>query len=191
MAKSPERAPQSPEAKVEQSTENRYERYERPETAAEIATLESAEQREKKARSEALETAISVERGGAERAARPADNLKATVKKATGKKAREANFKRQMERVQTNMKPSERAFSKFIHNKAVEKTSDFLGATVARPNAILSGAIVAFLAVLAVYIIAKNLGYVLSGFETIGAFIAGWVIGIVYDYLRLIITGKK
>lgn len=96
-----------------------------------------------------------------------------------------------MARVQAEMSPPARVFSKIIHSKAVEKTSEVVGATIARPNAILSGAIVAFVLVLAVYLVAKNLGYVLSGFETIGAFIVGWVIGTLYDYFRVMITGKK
>ena len=96
-----------------------------------------------------------------------------------------------MSRVQAELTPSSRAFSKIIHAKPVEKTSEVVGSTIARPNAILSGAIVAFVLVLAVYLLAKNFGYVLSGFETIGAFIVGWVLGVLYDYFRVMITGKK
>ncbi|HRQ86619.1 MAG TPA: hypothetical protein PLY16_00745 [Candidatus Saccharibacteria bacterium] len=191
MAKGPEQLPQNPERSVEsKSVENKYELYEKPETAAEIASIESVERLEKRARTEAMETAVSVERKGMEQK-RPGESTKASARRAASKQAKEASFKRQMGRIQTEMKPTERAFSKFIHNKTVEKMSDAVGATIARPNAILSGAIMAFVAVLVVYIVAKNLGYVLSGFETIGAFIVGWIIGVVYDYLRLIITGKK
>lgn len=89
------------------------------------------------------------------------------------------------------MPAPQRTFSKFIHNPAVEKASEVMGSTVARPNSILSGAIVAFFAVLAVYLIAKHYGYVLSGFETIGAFIVGWLVGALYDFFRVMITGKK
>ena len=73
----------------------------------------------------------------------------------------------------------------------VEKASDTVGTTIARPNAILSGAVFAFIITLLTYTIAKKSGYVLSGFETIGSFILGWIIGIIYDYLRILITGKK
>ena len=95
-----------------------------------------------------------------------------------------------MKDVQAELTPASRTFSKVIHNKAVEKTSDVVGSTLARPNAILAGAVVAFIATLGVYLIAKNVGYTLSGFETIAAFIVGWVIGIVFDYLRVLVTGK-
>ena len=89
------------------------------------------------------------------------------------------------------MPPTSRAFSRVIHNKAVEKTSEAVGATVARPNAILSGAVIAFLLTLAVYIVASRNGYPLSGFESIAAFIIGWAVGNLFDYLRVMITGKK
>ena len=96
-----------------------------------------------------------------------------------------------MKQVQTELSPTSRAFSKTIHNKAVEKTSEALGATIARPNAILSGAVMAFILTLAVYVTAKTIGYQLSGFETIAAFVVGWVIGIIYDYFRALVTGKS
>jgi hypothetical protein len=143
-----------------------------------------------RARVEALESAISVESGSKERdrASEP------TVAKRRGpisKKQKEASFKRQMKEIQADQPPVSRAFSKVIHNKAVEKTSDIVGATVARPNAILAGAVTAFVLTLAVYTIAKIYGYPLSGFETIAAFIIGWIGGIVFDYLRVVVTGKK
>ena len=106
-------------------------------------------------------------------------------------KAREANFKRTMSDARSHMSAPSRAFSKVIHAKAVERTSDAIGATVARPNALLSGAVAAFILTLVVYLVAKYDGYPLSGFESIAAFILGWVIGLLFDYLRVMITGKK
>lgn len=103
----------------------------------------------------------------------------------------DAKFDITMNEVRSEMSAPSRAFSKVIHNKAVEKTSEALGSTVARPDAILSGAIFAFVLTLAVYLVAKNLGYPLSGFETIAAFAAGWIIGLVYDFLKVMITGRK
>lgn len=106
------------------------------------------------------------------------------------KKQREASFHSHMHHIQADMSPSSRAFSKLIHNKVIEKTSDAIGATVARPNALLAASIFAFLTVTVLYLIAKNYGYALSGFETIGAGILGWILGLVYDYCRVLISGK-
>lgn len=170
-------------------SEEQLERLSNPETAAEL-DVESGEKKEARARAEALEAAVSVEKSGAEKDKKPASDAPRR-RGAISKKEKEASFKRHMKDVQAQLPAPQRAFSKLIHNPVVERTSEFIGATVARPNAILAGSVVAFFAVLGVYLVAKNLGYVLSGFETIAAFIVGWVIGVLYDYFRTMITGKK
>lgn len=107
------------------------------------------------------------------------------------KKQKEAAYEETMTHVRAEMSPSERIISKVIHNPAVEKTSEVVGTTVARPNAILAGSLTAFILVAVVYFVARTMGYELSGFETIGAFIVGWVLGILFDFLRIMITGKR
>jgi hypothetical protein len=91
---------------------------------------------------------------------------------------------------QAQMSTPARTFSKIIHNPVVEKTSEVVGATIVRPNAVLAGSVSALILVLGVYIIAHFFGYPLSGFETIGAFLLGWLIGIIYDFFYAMITGK-
>lgn len=195
MSSSPEQAPQGNErGEVSNASAERLEELKNKlETGGELGAenLESNEKKAEKAKAEALNEAVSVEAGGAEKGATKPKEGPARRRGGISKKEKEASFKKEMARVQAEMSPPARAFSKVIHSKAVEKTSEVVGATVARPNAILSGAIVAFVLVLAVYLVAKNLGYVLSGFETIGAFIVGWIIGVLYDYFRIMITGKK
>jgi len=145
--------------------------------------------KEHEARQEALEKAESIEAANKEeRAISPAERRRDTP---LSKKQLDESYTATMHEVQSQMAPAERAFSKVIHNETVEKTSEALGSTIARPNALLSGAIFAFVLTLSVYLIAKNLGYPLSGFESIGAFILGWIIGLLYDFLRVMITGNK
>jgi len=189
---SPEQQPSNPENSVE-TPKNAAELYEALDQKLEKRSeqVESGEKSAEKARVEALESAISIEKGSAEKAKRPSDAPAPRRRGGISKTEKKAALKKTLAHVQAELPPTERAFSKVIHNPAVEKTSEVVGSTIARPNAILSGAVVAFFAVLAVYLIAKNLGYVLSGFETIAAFIVGWVIGVVYDYLRVLVTGKK
>ena len=189
---SAEQQPQGPENTVETpkiSAEN-YERADKS-NEAKAESLESSEKTEKEARIEAMKNAISVETGGAEKKKGATDAPAPRRRGGISTKEKTIAYKKHMAQVQAELPPAQRAFSKVIHAPAVEKSSEFIGATVARPNAILSGGIVAFVVVLAVYLIAKNLGYVLSGFETIGAFIIGWVIGVLYDYFRVLVTGKK
>lgn len=189
---SAEQQPQGPENNIE-TPKVSAEHYENAEKNIEAKSdhVENSEKAAEKARVEALETALSVEAGSAEKKSKAHKGPAPRRRGGISKKEKTASYNKHMKQLQSELPAPERAFSKVIHNPVVEKTSEFLGATVARPNAILSGAIVAFFLVLAVYLIAKNLGYVLSGFETIGAFIVGWVIGVLYDYFRVLVTGKK
>jgi hypothetical protein len=139
------------------------------------------------AKHEALEAATAREKP----ANKERDTPSPAVRRGSIKSERTASYKRTMTHVQSEMSAPSRAFSKVIHNKVVEKASDVAGATVARPNAILAGSIFAFVFTLATYLIAKHYGYQLSGFETIGSFALGWVVGLLFDYLRVMITGKR
>lgn len=109
----------------------------------------------------------------------------------TSKSERTASYKKTMKQVESELSPIDRAFSKFIHNKTVERISDVAGATVARPNAILVGSITAFVFTLVIFLMARYYGYPLSGTETIAAFGLGWLVGLLFDYLKLEFTGGK
>lgn len=161
------------------------------ERAAEKSHVENGEKSEEQARVEALKEAISVERGSAEKKKKEGANSPAKRRHGVvSKKERDASYKQHMKQLQTELTPAQRTFSKVIHNPIIEKTSDALGSTIARPNAILSGAMVAFFLVLGVYVVSKFYGYTLSGFESIGAFIVGWILGLLYDFFKAMITGK-
>lgn len=136
--------------------------------------LEKAASHEQKSKNEATKAE--------KQADRPLKNTKAS---------RKAAFSKEMKTVQAEMSAPSRTFSKLIHNQAVEKASDAVGSTVARPNAIVSGAVAAFIFTGALYIWAKYAGYPLSGFESIGAFIVGWLVGIIFDFTRIMVTGKR
>jgi len=169
--------------------------YELPEQLASIEnnpenSIEAREKQAEQAKTEALEKAKSIEtiKDVAEKSP---DRESSSRRGPIGKPQLKESYKKTMERTQKEMSPTGRAFSKIIHNNIVEKSSEVLGSTIARPTAILSGAFMAFILTLTVYIVAKTIGYQLSGFETIAAFAIGWTIGLIYDYLKLIITGKR
>jgi len=138
------------------------------------------------ARKEALEQAATVEKKHeVKREQSPAERRGPLTKKE-----RDRSFDNTMDEVRSQMSGPSRAFSKIIHNKTVEKVSDTIGGTVARPNAILSGSIFAFIFTLVIYLIARYNGYPLSGTETIASFAIGWVLGTVFDYFRVLVSGK-
>lgn len=149
---------------------------------------EKNEATSERARADALENAISVEK---KEVSKEKAHSPAARRGAISKRDLDATYKRTMKQVQSELSAPSRAFSKVIHVKAVEKTSEALESTVARPNAILAGAVAAFIFTLVIYLIAKHFGYRLSGFETIGGFILGWVVGLLFDYFRVMITGKR
>lgn len=140
------------------------------------------------ARQEALEAAKSVEKQ--ERKEKSPTKERAP-RGPLSKKQREASFKQTMSQVQQEMSAPSRVFSKVIHNKSVEKVSNVVGATIARPNAILAGSLTAFIFTLSVFLIARHYGYPLSGTESIASFAIGWMAGLLFDYLRLEFTGGR
>jgi hypothetical protein len=115
---------------------------------------------------------------------------KGPIKKAT-KAQKRAGYKKALRSIQKEMNPVERTFSKVIHNPIIETTSEAASKTVARPAALLAGSLAALILTTIVYIVAKYYGYVLSGFEWIVTFLIGWAIGLIIDWIRVEILGKK
>jgi hypothetical protein len=180
----PEREQPNAEALDAARQERRAELERNLEAAAEKAPERSVEQ----SVAEAKEAAAKAEKK-AEKAVVSVEKRRDTPAQRRAKA--KASYKKTMKETQDHMKPAQRSFSKVIHNPAVEKTSEVVGSTVARPNAILAGSVTAFLFTLGIYLFAKYYGYPLSGFETIAAFILGWAVGLLFDYLRVMVTGRK
>lgn len=193
MSKTNERINPGPDNTFESAQEAGQEQQERlrerHETAGEVSP-ERNEDSSERARVEALETAVSIEKKNLSKE-KARQSPAAARRGGIGKSDLNANYKRTMTQVQSELSGPSRTFSKIIHNKTIEKVSDTLESTIARPNAILAGAFMAFVFTLALYLIAKNFGYRLSGFETIGGFILGWIVGILFDYFKVMITGKR
>lgn len=146
-----------------------------------------------KARHEALNEAREIAQERKENRAKTnaEDSPEKRRRGPASKQERKAAFDKTMAEIQSEMSPTSRTFSKVIHNPVVEKSSDVIGNTVARPNAILSGSAAAFILTAGIYLVAKHFGYSLSGTETIATFVLGWVIGLIYDYIRVLIFGKS
>jgi len=166
-----------------------HERSAELKTERERAAAERGPETEVEKLKEAAERAAEVEKKASKKEAAPVERRRDTPAQRRAKA--KASYKKTMKETQAQMSTPSRAFSKAIHNPVVEKTSEVVGSTVARPNAILAGSLSAFVLTLAIYLVAKYYGYPLSGFETIAAFILGWAIGLLIDYLRVMITGKR
>jgi len=148
---------------------------------------QAAERQHKKlddARHEALEQAETSQTVETEKPSAPETPRQIT------KDDRTASYQKTMKKMQSELPPASRAFSKVIHNPAVEKASEAIGNTVARPNLIIAGALGAIASVI-VYFVARHYGYVLSGSETIILFGCGWVIGAIIEYARVGFLNKR
>lgn len=113
----------------------------------------------------------------------------AVIRKIT-KREKDRAYKKTLQRIQTEMNAPARVFSKVIHSAAVEKTSEVIGSTAARPNALLFGSLAALIILSIIYAIGQTYGYRLSGFEMIAAYGFGWALGLIVDYCKVLAAGR-
>lgn len=180
-AKNPELLENAGEAQREQLQE-------KIERSAEHSKAENLED----ARHEALEVARNHEvEQTREQEEQAAAAKRERVPKPPTKADKEASYQQTMKHVRAEMSAPSRTFSKVIHNPAVEKTSDAVGNTIARPNLIIAGALGTLILTGIIYLIARYYGYRLSGFEAIGAFILGWIIGAIIEYARVAFKNNR
>lgn len=174
---------------VSESSEQSAERLKE---SLEKRPVESSEHRQERLRSarKETETVFARESGRERKSGGEPSSPQYRLGKATSKQKDKA-YRETLRQAQSHMSPPRRTFSKVIHIPVVEKTSDAVGSTLARPNAILMGGLTSLLVVGGVYLIAKYYGYSLSGSETIIAFGLGWVLGLIIDYAQLLLRGHK
>lgn len=186
-----ERAPLAPEQESKERSETLIEAHEQQEKLRENLerNAENAHEQDTDKAKEAVEKAFAKKRE--KESSHTNEKLEKSRTPKRTKKTLDASFKREMSSARSHMSTPSRAFSKLIHIKPIEKASEAVGTTIARPNALLAGSVAAFLLTSGIYFWAKHIGYPLSGFETIGAFIIGWLIGITFDFTRIMITGKN
>ncbi|HEY6737017.1 MAG TPA: hypothetical protein VI322_04860 [Candidatus Saccharimonadia bacterium] len=91
------------------------------------------------------------------------------------------NYQHTLMSLQQHLKPASRAFSRVIHQPAVEAASEALGKTVARPSVINGALWTALIIGTVFYLTARTFGYRLSGSEMLFALLGGAIIGIVAE----------
>ncbi|HEX3082867.1 MAG TPA: hypothetical protein VHQ86_06520 [Candidatus Saccharimonadia bacterium] len=91
------------------------------------------------------------------------------------------NYKQTLGSIQRQLTPVSRNFSKFIHTPAVEKVSEALENTVARPSVMVGTIWTALIVGSIFYLIAYHYGYALSGSELLFSFVIGALFGLVIE----------
>lgn len=102
-----------------------------------------------------------------------------------------SGYRDTLQQARSHMSLPAQIFSRFIHLRPIEIISDLLAMTLFRPLPLVFAAASAALLPLVIWLIAKHFGYSLSGTESIIAFIFGWLVGVIVDYTKILITGKS
>lgn len=101
-------------------------------------------------------------------------------------------FNRSLNTARRQMRAPSRAFSKVIHQPVVEKVSDAVGASVARPSGILGGGIFAVLGSGILLYLVKHYGYEYNYLMFGVLFVGGFMVGMVVEgFVRAIFRHKS
>lgn len=92
-------------------------------------------------------------------------------------------YKKELRKIRHNLKKSEKTFSKFIHNQAIETVSEIGAKTVARPSGILGGGLVALVGSSCYLWMSKNYGFSYNFFVFIILLIAGFFLGLLVEII--------
>lgn len=101
----------------------------------------------------------------------------------TSKELLAQTYDRSLTSIRNRLNKPQKTFSKTIHNSAVEKTSEVVGSTIARPSGILFGSIFSFLGSLGGYIVARRLGGELPYSIFAFLFVGGYAFGLLLELL--------
>lgn len=168
------------------------------EKAAELEALRKSPEAGEKAtnleREKNIEKAHDVlEQEQAERAKaeRPSEKRETESGKIFSRREKKAAYKSEMKKVQQQLPPSARAFSKVVHNPVVEVVSDVAAETVLRPSFLIVGGISGLVFGGGLYIIAKIQGFILPNSQFVIAFLVGGAIGILGEFVVRLFKPKK
>lgn len=99
------------------------------------------------------------------------------------KQEKTQSFNTTMHHVRKNMSTPERVMSRLIHKPVIEKTSELIGATVARPSGIIGATTAAAVGLLFLFGIAKYAGFQLSGSEMPLLLLLGLIAGLFIEWV--------
>ncbi|MCC7543214.1 hypothetical protein IT415_00695 [bacterium] len=149
------------------------------ETKAEVQAVKS----EKK-----VEKAETVEKPEPKTEKQAEKSQETKAAQSTGRRARKQAYDHTMEQVRSQLTPSQQVFSRFVHSRPIEYTSELLEETFYRPSFLLGGTLGALIFGGALYISARVFGFELSGSEftlgIIGGGLAGFVCEKLYRFIR-------
>ncbi len=100
-------------------------------------------------------------------------------------------FSRAMTRTRKKLSPISRGFSKIVHAPIIDKPSEFISKTIARPQGMLWGAVFAFIGTSGLLWLTRHYGYEYNYLLVIILFVTGAVIGTAIEGLLYLMKSKK
>jgi hypothetical protein len=101
------------------------------------------------------------------------------------------NYVQTLASIQRKLTPISRSFSKVIHTPIIEKTSEALETTVARPSVLVGTTWTALIVGTIFYLTAHHYGFALSGSELLFSFIVGAVVGLIIEGIWHLATRRS
>lgn len=181
----PEKLTNNPERESSSKTEKPELKVEKPTQAQEKLErrAETNKDREKSAEKSREKIEKSLDKEAQERHEKQPKTVEDQEPKTTTRASRDAVFSNSMRTVRSQLSPAQRNFSKLIHAKPVEVTSELLEETIFRPSFLWGGVIGGILLGSSLYIFARIQGFRLSGSEFIAGVLVGGVIGLIVERL--------
>lgn len=100
-------------------------------------------------------------------------------------------YNRTLKRIRTHLNGRDRFMSKVVHQPVIEKVSNVSARTIARPNAFLGGSFCALIASAALMYLSRHYGFTYNYAAILLAFIAGFIIALVIEFLLKVIKRGK
>lgn len=147
-------------------------------------TTENKVEREQSAEKTRQKIEKSFEQKNEKKTEKPDEaKLESSQPKTYSRAARDDAFRGAMKSVRAQLSPTQRTFSKFVHAKPVEITSELLEETIFRPSFLWGGVVGGIIFGLTIYIFARIYNFSLSGAEFIFGLFAGGVVGLIFEWL--------
>lgn len=107
------------------------------------------------------------------------------------KQLKDMAYSRTMTRIRKHLSLPSRVFSKAIHSNVIDKPSEIIGNTVARPSGLLGGAFIAAIGSTILLWLTKHFGYTYNYLVVVLLFVLGLVFGLTVEALWRLVRRNK
>ncbi len=110
---------------------------------------------------------------------------------ATTRALKRDAYTKTIQKIRNQLSPSERLFSRLVHQPAIEKVSNAGAQTIARSSGLLGGAVVAFSGSVGLLLAAKRYGFTYNYLVFFILFGAGFVVGLLLEVVFWLVRVVK